>query len=294
MSVAISVLPAQQLAALNQAYRKEVARRRLRLLLSATLFLALLLVACVGAEVNLRTLFTYFGNFVSYFDRIFKLDDGTRVWTNIPEWFWGFRKWLAMLGETLLISYVGTLVGMVVAFCLNFLAAENTSPSPWLRFGVRRLLEFTRTVPGIVFALIFVIAFGLGPMAGVLAIALHSTGALGKQFSEVVENADMRPVEGIRSTGASWLSCMRFAVLPQVIAGYVSYMLLRFEINVREASVMGFVGAGGIGQELVVAVRKFYYSDVSAILLMIVVTVFVIDIGTGWLRGRLFGEEART
>jgi phosphonate transport system permease protein len=293
MAVAVSILPTQQLAALNGAYRKEVARRRIRMLLGATLFMVVLLVACVGAEVNLRTLFSYFGNFVSYFDRIFKLDDGTRVWTNFPEWFWGLRKWLAMLGETLLISYVGTLVGTVVAFCLNFLAAENTSPAPWLRFTVRRLLEFTRTVPGIVFALIFVMAFGLGPMAGVLAIALHSTGALGKQFSELVENADMKPVEGIRSTGASWLSCMRFAVLPQVIAGYVSYTLLRFEINVREASVMGFVGAGGIGQELVVAVRKFYYSDVSAILLMIVVTVFVLDIGTGWLRGRLFGEEAR-
>ncbi|HEU0145895.1 MAG TPA: phosphonate ABC transporter, permease protein PhnE [Bradyrhizobium sp.] len=293
MAVAVSILPTQQLAALNGAYRKEVARRRMRMLLGATLFMVVLLVACVGAEVNLRTLFSYFGNFVSYFDRIFKLDDGTRVWTNFPEWFWGLRKWLAMLGETLLISYVGTLVGTVVAFCLNFLAAENTSPAPWLRFTVRRLLEFTRTVPGIVFALIFVMAFGLGPMAGVLAIALHSTGALGKQFSELVENADMKPVEGIRSTGASWLSCMRFAVLPQVIAGYVSYTLLRFEINVREASVMGFVGAGGIGQELVVAVRKFYYSDVSAILLMIVVTVFVLDIGTGWLRGRLFGEEAR-
>jgi phosphonate transport system permease protein len=292
MAVAVSILPTQQLAALNGAYRKEVARRRMRMLLGATLFMVVLLVACVGAEVNLRTLFSYFGNFVSYFDRIFKLDDGTRVWTNFPEWFWGLRKWLAMLGETLLISYVGTLVGTVVAFCLNFLAAENTSPAPWLRFTVRRLLEFTRTVPGIVFALIFVMAFGLGPMAGVLAIALHSTGALGKQFSELVENADMKPVEGIRSTGASWLSCMRFAVLPQVIAGYVSYTLLRFEINVREASVMGFVGAGGIGQELVVAVRKFYYSDVSAILLMIVVTVFVLDIGTGWLRGRLFGEEA--
>ena len=148
-------------------------------------------------------------------------------------------------------------------------------------------------MPGIVFALIFVIAFGLGPMAGVLAIAFHSTGALGKQFSEIVENADMKPVEGVRSTGASWLSCMRFAVLPQVAAGYASYALLRFEINVREASVMGFVGAGGIGQELVVAIRKFYYSDVSAILITIIVTVFVIDIATGWLRGRLFGRGAR-
>jgi phosphonate transport system permease protein len=294
MTVAVSILPEQQLAVLNAAYGQAVARRRLRLLLGAVVFAAALLLAAIGAEVNLRTLFTYFGNFVSYFDRILTLDNGQRVWTDVGEWLWGWRKWLKMLGETLLISYVGTLIGATFAFVLNFFAAENTSPAPWLRFTVRRLLEFARTVPGIVFALIFVIAFGLGPMAGVLAIAIHSTGALGKLFSEIVENADMKPVEGIRSTGASWLSCMRFAVVPQVTAGYASYALLRFEINVREASVMGFVGAGGIGQELVVAIRKFYYSDVSAILLTIIVTVFVIDITTGWLRGRLFGKEART
>jgi len=293
MATAVSVLPAQQLAALNDAYRKAVARKRLKATLAVAVFCAALLIAALGAEVNLRTLFTYFGNFVSYFDRILTLDSGGRVWTDPAEWLWGWKKWLKLLGETLLISYVGTLIGAVLAFALNFFAAENTSPSPWLRFGVRRLLEFARTVPGIVFALIFVIAFGLGPMAGVLAIAIHSTGALGKLFAEIVENADMKPVEGIRSTGASWLSCMRFAVLPQVVAGYASYALLRFEINVREASVMGFVGAGGIGQELVVAIRKFYYSDVSAILVMIIVTVFIIDISTGWLRARLFGKEAR-
>ncbi|WP_407179079.1 phosphonate ABC transporter, permease protein PhnE [Bradyrhizobium sp. STM 3562] len=294
MTTAVSTLPTQQLAELNRAYRSAVARRRLRLAFAAALFLAALVIAAIGAEVNLRTLFTYFGNFVSYFDRILKLDSGARVWTDFGEWFWGWRKWLRLLGETLLISYVGTLIGAVFAFVLNFLAAENTSPNPWLRFAIRRLLEFARTVPAIVFALIFVIAFGLGPMAGVLAIAIHSSGALAKLFSEIVENADMKPVEGIRSTGASWISCMRFAVLPQVIGGYASYALLRFEINVREASVMGFVGAGGIGQELVVAIRKFYYSDVSAILVMIILTVFVIDIATGWLRVRLFGKEART
>jgi phosphonate transport system permease protein len=294
MTVAVSILPEQQLAALNAAYDKAVARKRLRMLLGVVIFGAALVLAAIGAEVNLRTLFTYFGNFISYFDRILTLDNGQRVWTDVGEWLWGWRKWLKMLGETLLISYVGTLIGAVLAFSLNFFAAENTSPSPWLRFVVRRLLEFARTVPGIVFALIFVIAFGLGPMAGVLAIAIHSTGALGKLFSEIVENADMKPVEGIRSTGASWLACMRFAILPQVTAGYASYALLRFEINVREASVMGFVGAGGIGQELVVAIRKFYYSDVSAILLTIIITVFIIDISTGWLRGRLFGKEART
>jgi phosphonate transport system permease protein len=293
MTVAVSILPEQQLAVLNAAYRKAVARKRLRLTLATAVFFAALVIAAIGAEVNLRTFFTYFGNFVSYFDRILTLENGTRVWTDIGEWFWGWRKWLWMLGETILISYVGTMSGAILGFSLNFFAAENTSPAPWLRFAVRRVLEFARTVPGIVFALIFVIAFGLGPMAGVLAIAIHSTGALGKQFSEIVENADMKPVEGVRSTGASWISCMRFAVLPQVAAGYASYALLRFEINVREASVMGFVGAGGIGQELVVAIRKFYYSDVSAILLTIILTVFIIDIGTGWARGRLFGKDAR-
>jgi phosphonate transport system permease protein len=291
VTIAVSILPDQQLAALSAAYRKAVARKRLRLTLGAAVFFAALVVASIGAEVNLRTFFTHFGNFVSYFDRIFTLENGSRVWTDFGEWLWGFRKWSFYLGETILISYVGTLVGVILAFALNFFAAENTSPAPWLRFSVKRFMEFCRTVPGIVFALIFVIAFGLGPMAGVLAIAIHSTGALGKQYSEIVENIDMKPVEGVRSTGASWISCMRFAVLPQVSAGIAGYSLLRFEINVREASVMGFVGAGGIGQELIVAVRKFYYSDVSAILLMIVVTVFAIDIGTGWIRGRLFGKD---
>jgi phosphonate transport system permease protein len=291
MTVAVSILPSQQLAALNAAYRKAVARKRLRVALGAAIFFAALVVASFGAEVNLRTFFKHFGNFVSYFNRILTLEDGTRVWTNLTEWLWGFRKWSLLLGETILISYVGTLFGAVLAFALNFLAAENTSPSVWLRVIVKRLMEFCRTVPDIVFALIFVIAFGLGPMAGVLAVTIHSIGALGKQFAEMVENIDMKPVEGVRSTGASWISCMRFAVLPQVAAGFASYTLLRFEINVRGASVMGFVGAGGIGQELVVAIRKFYYSDVSAILLMIVVTVFVIDIGTGWIRSRLFGKD---
>jgi phosphonate transport system permease protein len=290
MTIAVSILPAQQLAVLNDAYRKAVARKRLRFALATAVFVATLIIAAVGAEVNLRTFFTHFGNFVSYFDRVLTLEDGTRVWTNIGEWLWGWQKWSLLLGETILISYVGTLSGAVLAFALNFLAAENTAPAAWLRILVKRLLEFCRTVPDIVFALIFVIAFGLGPMAGVLAITIHCIGALGKQYAEIVENIDMRPVEGVRSTGAGWISCMRFAVLPQVAAGFAGYTLLRFEINVRGASVMGFVGAGGIGQELVVAIRKFYYSDVSAILLMIVLTVFVIDIGTGWIRGRLFGR----
>lgn len=294
MTISLSSYPPQQIAALEAAYDAAVARKRLRFAASLVVFVALLIVASLGAEVAPKTFVEKIGNFVGYFDRILNLDTGSRVWTDPAEWFWGWRKWLKLLAETLLLSYVGTTIGAVGAFGLNFFAATNLSPHPGLRFVVRRLMEFCRTVPSIVFALIFVIAFGLGPMAGVLAIAIHSIGALGKLYSEQAENIDMQPLEGVRSTGASWMSSIRFAVLPQVMPGFASYTLLRFEINVREASVMGFVGAGGIGQELVVAVRKFFYSDVSAILLMIIVTVFVIDILTGWLRGRLFGAEQRT
>jgi phosphonate transport system permease protein len=116
MTSAVAILPGQQLAALNESYRKAVARKRLRFALGALVFLAALAIAAFGAEVNLRTFFTYIGNFVSYFDRILKLDDGSRVWTNFGEWFWGWQKWLKLLGETLLISYVGTLIGAVLAF----------------------------------------------------------------------------------------------------------------------------------------------------------------------------------
>ena len=291
MATAIPTLPPAQLAALAASYDKAIVQRRVRFAAGMAAFVLLVLVAAVGAEVSLGTFFAKLGNFASYFYRILHLDSGAWVWTDFSEWFWGLKKWVVLIAETVLISYVGTIAGAAVAFCLNFLAARNVGPRPWLRIAVARGLEFCRTVPGIVFALIFVIAFGLGPMAGVFAIMIHSTGALGKLYSEVVENIDMNPVEGVRATGASWIAGIRFAVVPQVLAGFASYTLLRFEINVREASVMGFVGAGGVGQELLVAVRKFYYSDVSAILLLIIVLVFAIDIGTGFLRHRLIGME---
>ena len=142
-------------------------------------------------------------------------------------------------------------------------------------------------MPDIVFALIFVVAFGVGPLAGILAIMLHTAGALGKQFSEVVENIDMKPVEGLRASGANLVQSVRYAVFPQVITNFLSYGLLRFEINVRDATVMGFVGAGGIGDEFLLAIRRFYYSDISAILVMIICTVFILDMITTTLRRSL-------
>ena len=140
---------------------------------------------------------------------------------------------------------------------------------------------------GMVFALIFVVAFGLGALPGVLAIAIHTTGALGKLFAEVVENIDMKPVEGIAATGGSWFAQVRFGAVPQVLSNFASYSLLRFEVNVRGAAVIGIVGAGGIGQEFIVAIRQFHYSDVSAILLMIVGCVMLIDGFSERVRHRL-------
>jgi len=203
----------------------------------------------------------------------------------------GLEKWLALMGETLLMAYVGTVLGAVGALLLCFLASKNITERHWLVFGTRRLLEFSRTVPEMVFALIFVAAFSLGPLPGILALAIHTAGALGKLFAEVVENIDMKPVDGVLASGGNWLQKVRFAVLPQVASNFASYALLRFEINVRGAAVLGFVGAGGIGQLLIEYVRKFYYVDVGAVLIIIILTVMMIDYGTEKIRHRLIAKE---
>ena len=212
---------------------------------------------------------------------------------DLAEWFWGFDVWLGLLLDTILIAYVGTVLGGAAALLLSFPAAATLAP-PWAVTLARRTAEFARTVPTLVFALIFVYAFGLGPFAGVLAVALHTFGALGKLFAEVHENADLRSVEAVRAAGGNWAEGMRYGVLPQSLPGVLSFSLLRFEINVREASVLGIVGAGGIGEELYLAVRQFEYPDISAILLLILLTVTLIDALTTRLRHRILGAESIT
>jgi phosphonate transport system permease protein len=149
--------------------------------------------------------------------------------------------------------------------------------SPTVAFVVRRVFEFARAVPELVFALLFIFAFGLGPMAGVLAVALHSLGAQGKLFAEAAEAARQNTVEGVCSSGGNWVQTMRYAVLPQIMPNLVSFTLWRFEINVRNSAIIGFVGAGGIGEALFTAVRLLHYEDVSALLILLVVTVSLID-----------------
>lgn len=290
MATALTRLPDDRLAELLHGYHAAARGPRRRALALALSIAALSLLAGHVAEMDLPRLWEHAGAFFGYFDRITTLESGTgRVWTDPSEWLWGWRKWGLLLLDTLLIAYVGTALGAMGGFLLSFCAASNLVTNRWLRGTARRGLEFCRTVPDIVFALIFVIVFGLGPVPGVLAIAIHSMGALGKLFSEVAENIDMKPVEGASAAGASWPAMLRFAVLPQVLPNYASYTLLRFEINLRQASVLGFVGAGGIGQDLIEAIRKFYYNDVAAILLLIILTVMLIDLGTERLRHRLIG-----
>ena len=242
-------------------------------------------------DVKLGMFAETFWRFPAYFASTAPKFSFSSAWVDLSEWLWGLPRWTRLLGDTLLIAYVGTLAGAISGFALCFLASANLVKSRAIVFVTRRVLEFCRTVPEIVFALIFVLAFGLGALPGVLAIAIHTTGALGKQFAEVVENIDINPIEGVAASGGSWIQIVRFGAVPQVLSNFVSYALLRFEINVRGAAVMGFVGAGGIGQDLIEAVRKFYFTDVSAILLLIIVTVMLIDFVTERVRHRLLGLE---
>jgi phosphonate transport system permease protein len=293
MSTAVPRLPPDQLAPLANAYRDAVAARRRAFLIGSALVVAAMFVAGFVAEVRPALFAENIYRFGDYISRIFHLENGRFVLTDVSEWMWGLDKWLVLLAETMFIAYLGTILGFIGGFILCFVAAGNLTSNPWLRVGAKRLLEVCRTVPELVFALVFVQAFGLGPIPGVLAIAIHTMGALGKQFSEVVENIDMKPVEGVIASGGSWVEVVRFGAVPQVLSNFASYTLFRFEINVRGAAVMGFVGAGGIGQDLLEAIRKFYYSDVSALLVLIIVTVMIVDMLTGKLRHALLGWEAR-
>jgi phosphonate transport system permease protein len=293
MSTAVPALPEDQLQALQSAYRQAISAKRRQALLFATIFIGFVLLAAKVGEVDPVKFANGLPRFFSYFyDIVPKLSLAT-LRADLAEWYWNLDGWLLLLLDTLLIAYVGTFMGAVGGFLLCFLASANLTRNLYVRILARRFLEFCRTVPEIVFALVFVFAFGLGAVPGVLAIAIHTAGALGKLYAEVVENIDLKPVEGATASGASWVQMVRFAVIPQVLQNFVSYTLLRFEINFRGASVLGFVGAGGIGKELLSSIRQFYYADVSAILLLIIVTVVVIDTLTERLRHALIGNEVR-
>lgn len=210
---------------------------------------------------------------------------------DLASWFWGLRKWLELIWTTMMIAFFGTALGTFLGAIASFYVARNLGGGRWTGTILRRVLEVARTVPDLVWALIFLFSFGLGPLSGALAIMLHTLGAQGKLFADVNENVDMRPLDGVRASGGTWFDEMRIGLLPQVMPNYVSYTLWRFEMNVRSATIIGFVGAGGIGMLLYESLSLGYYDDAGAILILVFLAVSLNDMFSEWLRLRIAGVD---
>ena len=211
---------------------------------------------------------------------------------DMREWYWDIGRWMESLLNTLLMAYLATVLGTLIGGFLSFFAARNLAGHYLVYWTTRRVLEIARTVPDIVWALMFIIAFGIGPLAGILAITAHTIGAQGKLFAEVNENISPLPIDGIRAAGGNWWQEIRFAVLPQVMPNYMSYTFWRMELNVRSATIVGFVGAGGIGHDLFTSVQLLYFGDAGAILLIIVATIMLIDVLSEAVRHGAIGKAS--
>lgn len=202
-----------------------------------------------------------------------------RWWNNIfPQTVFGATL------ETVQMALAGTFMALIVAFPLGFLAARNTSPHPVVYRSVRTVLNLLRTIPDLALGLLFVAAVGLGAFAGTMALAIHTATVLGKLLSESVENIDEGIVEAIRATGAGYTQILSFAVLPQILPDLISFTLYRLETNIRAASVLGLIGAGGIGYLMNTSFRTFQYQEAAAIVLVLIALVMLVDYLSSRLR----------
>lgn len=203
------------------------------------------------------------------------------------------RAWMFLggLGETLAIALIGTLGAAVLAFPIGFLAAKNVVPSRIFHFLTRRGLDTIRGVDTLIWALIWINVVGLGPFAGILAILCSDFGAFGKLFSEAIEAVDQRPIEGVRASGGSGLDEIRFAILPQILPVILGQVLYFFESNTRSATIIGIVGAGGIGLHLSEAIRTLEWQQVSFLVAMVLVTVAAIDQLSERIRFAVIGDR---
>jgi len=265
----VTVSPA--VTAMLERQAKLVTTNRILFLLAA---IAILIFASIQSELNFPILFQRGDNMAEYVRSYFPPD---------------FSDWQIYLWDTLItisMGIWGTLLAAIAAIPLSILASNNICPV-WIVQPMRRLLDAMRAINEIVFALIFVVAVGLGPFAGVMALFVHTAGILGKLFSEAVEAIEPGPVQGIRATGANRIQEVIFGVLPQVMPLWASFTLYRFESNVRSASVLGIVGAGGIGVSLYQSFGAFEYQKVCAILIILVVSTSIIDFLSARVRGWL-------
>lgn len=213
------------------------------------------------------------------------------VWT---EWV-QFAEVLQGLAETLSMAFLGTLLGAIIAFPLSFLGAKNINRLNFLRLSTRRGYDVIRAFETLILALIFIRAFGLGPLAGVLAIAVSEIGTFAKLFSEAIENTAEKPVDGVKASGGSRLQQIRYGIMPQVSPVILSILLYNFESNVRSSTILGIVGAGGIGFLLSDRIAAYKWDEAWSIIFLIIAMVYVIDWLSGMIRQRLIGktEQAR-
>lgn len=212
---------------------------------------------------------------------------GTLAGEMVPPDFSGARSWVKPLIDTLAMSIAGTALAVLFSLPLGFLAARNTSPHPAVYHASRFVLNVLRSVPELIMGIIFVAAVGFGTLPGVLALGFHSVGMVGKFFSEAIEHADHRPIEAAQAAGATPFQVVQYAIFPQVLPQLADVTIYRWEYNFRASTVMGMVGAGGIGLELMSSLRLMQYTEVSAILLTILALVTVVDAAGAFLRRRL-------
>lgn len=233
--------------------------------------IAILIWAWIGAEMNPSLLIADAGN----------------MWVLLNDFFPpDFTEWELYAEEmliTLQIAIWGTVLSVIAAVPLGILSSENLAPA-WVYQPVRRVMDACRAINELVFAMIFVVAVGLGPFAGVMALFIHTTGVLAKLFSEAVEAIETNPVEGVRATGADSVHEIIYGVVPQVMPLWISYSLYRFESNLRSATVLGIVGAGGIGVLLWESIRGFSYPEAAAIIIIIVISVTLVDMTSQVIR----------
>jgi phosphonate transport system permease protein len=194
--------------------------------------------------------------------------------------------------ESLYIAWIGTIIAATLSFPLSFLAAGNVAPR-WIRYPIRQLFNAIRAVPELIVAMVLLAVVGLGPWAGALAIGLHSIGTLGKLSTEAIENADSGPLEAISASGGTWISGMRWGMVPQVLPTVISYWLFRFEINIRASTVLGLIGAGGVGSELSSQLAFRNFPQVGAVLAFTVALVLVIDTISGFVRRQVISGTGR-
>ncbi len=277
------------LADLESSIYAQERRRRIYTGLTVVIVLAILIAGFGEAnEMNSGGFLTGLSQFFDYPSEIV-----IEAWEAGPAFFGLLLEFLPALIETLNIALTATLLGGALAVVFAFLSTRALGVPTPIVIAVRRMMDVMRAFPELIIALFLIFVLGASPVPAMIAVAFHTAGALGKLFSEVTDNIDLKPVEGLRATGAGWLQRIRYGVLPQVAPNFLSYFLLRLEINVRASAILGFVGAGGIGAELrrTIGWGQGAGDETAALFVLLFLSIVVIDQISSALRGRLTGGE---